>query len=133
MDAILVTGATGRQGGSVVDALLAEGVAVRGLTREATSERARRLALPLARRTRLAMLDPRDLGRVVARIFADPDRFAGRPLELAGDELTLGEMAAACSRVLGRPVAPEYVRPADARARLSEDVAAMFAWFDTVG
>ncbi len=51
LQTILVTGATGRQGGAVVDALLSEAFAgefdaltVRGLTRDAESDAARRLA-----------------------------------------------------------------------------------------
>ena len=36
--------------------------------------------------------------------FAQPDRWAGRTIELAGDELTLTQVAAVLSRVLGRPV-----------------------------
>jgi uncharacterized protein YbjT (DUF2867 family) len=249
---VLVTGATGRQGGSVVDALLADGVAVRAFTRDATSERARalsargvevvegdldrrthlrramdgvdgvflvtdyfsagrageihqgrngvraaaeagvdhlvyssvasadrapglehfrtkravesylhkrfpsatvlrpayfmsnfesqrsavadgRLALPLRRSTELALVDPRDIGRMAARAFADPERFAGRTVELAGDELTLSGMAAAFSEVLGRRVTPEHVRTDAAYERMGEEMADMFAWFNSVG
>jgi uncharacterized protein YbjT (DUF2867 family) len=252
MDPILVTGATGRQGGSVVDALLADGRSVRALTRDASSDRARRLAdrgvdvvegdlarrrdlrramagvdgvflvtnyfeagrageirqgrngvraaaeagvehvvfssvasadhapgvehfrtkhaiesylrrmlpsativrptyfmsnlesqraavadgtvaLPLGRYTRLSLVDPRDIGRVVAAVFADPDRFAGRTLDLAGDDLTLAELAGAFARVLGHPVAPDYVRREAARERMGADTVAMFEWFDRVG
>jgi uncharacterized protein YbjT (DUF2867 family) len=92
-----------------------------------------RLALPIGRYSRLALLDPVDLGRVAARAFADPDRFAGRTIELAGDVVTLREAAATFQRVLGHPVEAEYVRPADARERLSEDVVAMYEWLDRVG
>ncbi len=41
---VLVTGATGQQGGAVVQALLANGHRVRGLTRNTTSAAALRLA-----------------------------------------------------------------------------------------
>lgn len=252
MDRVLVTGATGQQGSSVVDALLADGVAVRAFTRDATSEAARaladrgvelfegdmdrhthlrramegvdgvflvtdyfsagrageihqgrngvraasevgvdhlvyssvasadrapglehfrtkravevylwkmfptatvlrptyftsnlesqrsaisdgRLALPLGTSTRLAMVDPRDIGRVAARVFADPARFAGDTIELAGDRLTLTEMAAAFSEVLDRPVVADHVREDHARERMDPEVADMFAWFNAVG
>jgi uncharacterized protein YbjT (DUF2867 family) len=252
VNTVLVTGATGRQGGSVVDALLADGVDVRALTRDPTSDRARaladrgvevvggdldrradlrramggvdgvflvtdffsagrageirqgrngvkaaveagvphlvyssvgsadraaglahfrskhavevylrkvvpdatvvrptyfttnlefqrdgieagRLSLPLSPRTRLAVLDPRDVGRVVARVFADPDRFAGRTLELAGDEVTPVEMAAHLSRAVGRPVTHVRTSRADARETLGDEVGAMYEWFDDVG
>lgn len=43
-ETILVMGATGRQGGAVVDELLARGYAVRGMTRSPQGKKARRLA-----------------------------------------------------------------------------------------
>ena len=41
---ILVTGATGRQGGAVVDALQARGYAVRGMTRKPEGKKAQKLS-----------------------------------------------------------------------------------------
>jgi uncharacterized protein YbjT (DUF2867 family) len=92
-----------------------------------------RLALPLGPRTRLAVVDPRDIGRVVARVFAAPERFAGQTLTLAGDQLTPPEFAAAFSHALGRPVTYERVPSATAREAIGEELAAMFEWFDAVG
>lgn len=43
-DTVLVMGATGRQGGAVVDELLSRGYAVRGMTRSPQGKKARRLA-----------------------------------------------------------------------------------------
>lgn len=224
---VLVVGATGTQGGAVVDALLADGRTVRGLTRDATSEAARRLAdrgvevvagdlsdpttlgaafdgidtvfhpsfgadevqfarhvvevareagvahlvvstggncddrpgvphvdakadvedlvhesglrytlirphtfysnlamqagalaqgrfpYPLAEGARLALVDPSDIGRLAARAIADPDRFAGETFELAGEALTLEELAATFADHLGRPVEPVRLTPAE--------------------
>jgi uncharacterized protein YbjT (DUF2867 family) len=224
---VLVVGATGTQGGATVDALLADGHAVRGLTRDATSDAARRLAdrgvevvasdlsdpamlgpafdgcdavfhpsfgadevgyarnvlaaardagvahlvvstggncddrpgvphvdakadveelvqesgldwtmlrphtfysnlamqagalaqgrfpYPLAEGSRLALVDPRDIGRLAARAVADPDGFAGETFELAGEALTLEELAATFADYLGRPVDPVRLTPAE--------------------
>ena len=44
VDTVLVVGSTGTQGGAVAHHLLADGIEVLALTREATSERARALA-----------------------------------------------------------------------------------------
>lgn len=54
---IAVFGATGNQGGAVVDALLSEGAEVRALVRDAASEGARRLA---ERGVEIAVADARD-------------------------------------------------------------------------
>ncbi|RYE89243.1 MAG: NmrA/HSCARG family protein [Myxococcales bacterium] len=45
-----------------------------------------------------------DIGRLVARVFADPARHLGQTLELAGDELTGPAIAAAFSRARGTPI-----------------------------
>lgn len=55
---IAVTGATGRQGGAVARALLADGWTVRGLTRDPTGERARALSASGIRMVRADMDDP---------------------------------------------------------------------------
>lgn len=46
-----------------------------------------------------------DIGRLVARVFADPARHLGQTLELAGDELTGPAIAAAFARARGTDVA----------------------------
>lgn len=58
----------------------------------------------------------RDVGRVVAQVFADPSRWAGRTVEVAGDALTGDELAAALAGHLGRPVAYGRI-PDDVLAR----------------
>ena len=46
-----------------------------------------------------------DIGRVAAAILDDRDRFAGRVINLAGDELTGAEIGAAIGMAVGRAVA----------------------------
>lgn len=43
-----------------------------------------------------------DIGAFAALAFADPDRYVGRALELAGDELTMPDIVAALGRRAGR-------------------------------
>lgn len=45
-----------------------------------------------------------DIGAFAALAFAHPDEYLGATLELAGDELTMTEVAAAMSRSFGRPI-----------------------------
>jgi uncharacterized protein YbjT (DUF2867 family) len=52
-----------------------------------------------------------DIGRIVAAVFADPERFGGQTFEIAGDALTGSELEALFSHAAGRPIA--YARFAD--------------------
>ena len=45
-----------------------------------------------------------DIAAFAALVFANPEEYLGRTLELAGDELTEPELAETFSRVIGRPV-----------------------------
>lgn len=53
-----------------------------------------------------------DIGAVVARVFADPNRHLGTTFELAGDELTGPQLAEKIGRALNRPLS--YARFPDA-------------------
>jgi uncharacterized protein YbjT (DUF2867 family) len=46
-----------------------------------------------------------DIGRIVACIFANPDRFDGRTIEIAGDEVTGTDMQEKLSRAAGKTIA----------------------------
>ncbi|MEU7742385.1 NmrA/HSCARG family protein [Nonomuraea sp. NPDC049158] len=58
-----------------------------------------------------------DIGAFAALAFADPDRYLGLALELAGDELSRADLVAAITRATGRPVNVEPI-PAERRAEL---------------
>ena len=47
----------------------------------------------------------KDIGRIVAGIFADPAKFGSRTIEIAGDAVTGTELARKFSRTAGRPIA----------------------------
>ncbi|MET9361213.1 NmrA/HSCARG family protein [Streptomyces sp. NPDC006632] len=90
------------------------------------------LTLAVDPRTRLQMIAPQDIGAIAAEAFDTPDEYLGRTVEIAGDELTGPQMAGVFARVAGRPVrfAPTPIERIRAH---SEEMAAMFDWFDTVG
>ena len=46
-----------------------------------------------------------DIGRIVARIFSEPERFLSRAFDIAGDSLSGTALAEKFSRALGRPIA----------------------------
>jgi uncharacterized protein YbjT (DUF2867 family) len=81
------------------------------LRMQAGALREGRFPYPLAEGARLSLVDPRDIGRLAARAFAAPDRFVGETFELAGDALTLEELAATFADVLGYDVEPVRVDP----------------------
>lgn len=81
---------------------------------------------------RLQVIAVDDIGALAARAFAQPERFIGQALEIAGDELTLEQMVAAYRRAKGRR--PWFLPlPAGLLARMDKDLGLMFRWFSTDG
>jgi uncharacterized protein YbjT (DUF2867 family) len=90
------------------------------------------LSLPMRPDKPLQMLAPEDLGAFVRIAFENPQDFAGKAIELAGDELTMPEAAEAFSRATGRHVRYEEM-PIETMRSFSQDMALMFQWFNTKG
>ena len=93
-----------------------------------------RLELPLIEDKKLQMVASEDIGHFVALAFERPGDFLGATFDLAGDELTMTEIAATFTRVMGRPVRfagdPAYI--AEIR-KFSEEFASMYTWFNESG
>ncbi|MBP2302095.1 NmrA/HSCARG family protein [Azospirillum picis] len=64
-----------------------------------------RFSFLLRRDQRMQVIAVEDIGRFVAAIFADPARFGGTTLEIAGDAVTGRELEALFSEAAGRPIA----------------------------
>jgi uncharacterized protein YbjT (DUF2867 family) len=47
----------------------------------------------------------RDIGKIVAAVFSDPERFVGRTIEIASDEVTGRDLGEKLTRAAGRPIA----------------------------
>lgn len=69
---------------------------------------------------RVQLIAVRDIGAFAALAFADPEHYAGKALELAGDELTGAQLVAAISAAIGRPLNTEPL-PAETLARFGLD------------
>jgi uncharacterized protein YbjT (DUF2867 family) len=81
--------------------------------------------------TRLQMIDVADIGKYGALAFTDP-RFKNLELDIAGDNVTLPQAAAAIGRALGRKL--EYLQiPIGEVRKNSDDFAKMLEWFEAVG
>ncbi len=90
-------------------------------------------ASPLPPNRRLAQVAVADIAAVDVRVLEDAARFAGRRIEVVGDDLSGDDAVAVLSRVTGRPFT--YFRvPLDAvRQQMGDDGAKMYEWFDRVG
>ncbi|MDH3427423.1 MAG: NmrA/HSCARG family protein [Gemmatimonadota bacterium] len=59
---------------------------------------------PLAPDFERVFVAPSDIGRLVAEAFDDPSNWLGREISIASDRITYAGIAAAMTRVIGRPV-----------------------------
>lgn len=69
-----------------------------------------------------------DIGKIVAVIFADPERFAARTIEIAGDAVTGSDLEASLSRATGRSIA--YFRFPDSLFEENPFLGRLAALFD---
>ncbi|TQM80994.1 uncharacterized protein YbjT (DUF2867 family) [Saccharothrix saharensis] len=90
------------------------------------------LYLPLPSDRALHLIAVRDVAAAAVLAFEQPDRFAGRRLDLAGESLTPAGMATALTAAIGQPIR-HHCPPLHVVARHSTDLAAMFAYFTDVG
>jgi len=91
-----------------------------------------RIACAVSPSTKIQMIAVDDVGRFAAEAFRDPRKWNEAEIDVAGDACTLPEAAAILSRQLGREITFEATS-IDAVRRQSEDLAAMFEWFDRTG
>jgi uncharacterized protein YbjT (DUF2867 family) len=90
------------------------------------------LAVGIAPETKLQMIAVADIGKYGRLAFERHAELNGTAVDIAGDELTMPEVAAILSAELGRPVTHFQV-PLEEVRKASEDFAIMLEWFDRVG
>ncbi|MBA3616419.1 MAG: NmrA family NAD(P)-binding protein [Rubrobacteraceae bacterium] len=176
---ILVSGATGNQGGAVARRLLKRDFRVRALSRDTQKPEAQALAeggaevvrgdlndrssvdralegaygvffmqnwemmrdqildgtlaQPLDPEKPLQQVNVEDIGAFTAIAFENPDEWLGREVDLAGDELTMLEVAETMSQVTGREISYYQVPWNQFREQMGEEFAVMYEWFNEVG
>ena len=91
------------------------------------------LPQPLSPDTKLQQLSEEDYGKMVAEVFERPADFANRAIEVASVEMTMPEIAAAFSHVLGKPVNYQQIPFEAFEQQAGEEVTIMFRWFENVG
>lgn len=90
------------------------------------------IAMALPAHTPLQQVSRLDLGRVVAAVVADPGRWIGRRVEVAGDDPTPARMARIVGDAAGGPVAFRRI-PMERLRQANPDMAAMFTYLTESG
>ena len=91
------------------------------------------LAMPLDEGVHLQMVDIDDVGKAATVAFRRPDDFVGTRHNLAGQALTLEQMARTLSEVIDIDVEPQHVPVEQAKEQIGEEAAAMYQWFNEHG
>lgn len=91
-----------------------------------------KLAIPLPPDRTLQQVSVQDISSFVALVVENPDRFRGKRIDIASDELTGKRAAEIISTASGRQI--DYVQqPIEEVFKMSPDAARMSEWFDEVG
>ncbi len=76
----------------------------------------------------LQMIAVEDVGVFAALVFANPNQYLGKTIELSGDEQTEAQVAETFTKVIGRPV--RLGEPGGIGAAAGEELAAMLNFFN---
>jgi uncharacterized protein YbjT (DUF2867 family) len=79
------------------------------------------------------MVAVEDIGVFAAMAFENPDEWVGREVDLAGDEMTMPEIADTFSRVIGRQVDYVQVPWEGFEEQMGEEYTVMYRWFNDYG
>ncbi|GAB1318094.1 NmrA-like family domain-containing protein 1 [Madurella fahalii] len=90
-------------------------------------------AAALKPETKLQLVSVRDIGIFAAKAFADPAKWAGRVVGLAGDALTLNEAKAKFKKVTGKKMPQSWTIAGKLMLWGVKELGAMFAWFEKEG
>jgi uncharacterized protein YbjT (DUF2867 family) len=91
------------------------------------------LALPLDADTRLQMISVDDIGVFVTMAFEHPGHWQGRAVDLAGDEISMTDIAEAFGRMVGRNVRYVQIPWNQFEQTAGHDMTLMYRWFQDVG
>lgn len=86
------------------------------------------LTMALKPETKLQMIAVDDVGAIALKIFNNPSEYIGKEIEIAGDELTMPDIAAIYKKTSGKDTTFNEL-PVDILRSNSEEMANMFQWF----
>jgi uncharacterized protein YbjT (DUF2867 family) len=90
-------------------------------------------AASLKPETKLQLVSVRDIGVFAAKALTEPEKWAGRAVSLAGDELTLAEAKAKFKKVTGKDLPQGWGIMAKGLLWFVGDIGKMFKWFEREG
>lgn len=90
-------------------------------------------ATPLAPTRKLAQIAVADIAAYAVLALENPDRFAGKQTDIAGDEVSGEEACAILSRVTGKKFSYFQVPMDMIKKRMGDDGAKMYEYFERVG
>lgn len=91
------------------------------------------LLQPLSPTTKLQQLSEEDYGLMVAEVFERPADFAYRAIEVASVDMTMTEIAAAFSHVLGKTINYQQIPFETFEQQAGLEMTLMYRWFEHVG
>jgi uncharacterized protein YbjT (DUF2867 family) len=80
----------------------------------------------------LQFICSQDIGAFAALVISYPDRFSGKRIDIAGDEIAPSALAAEFTDATGKPITVESI-PLTVAEGYSHDLAAMFRYFQETG
>lgn len=92
-----------------------------------------KLMFPLSPETRLQMIAVDDIGAFVTMAFQHPGKWQGRAVELAGDELSMTQIAEALGRAARRDVRYVQIPWDQFEQHAGHEMTVMCRWFEDVG
>lgn len=91
------------------------------------------LSFPLTPETKLQLIAVDDIGGFATMAFEKPGHWQGRAVELAGDEMSMADLAASFGRMAGRDVEYRQAPWDEFEKKVGPERIKMFHWFQDVG
>jgi uncharacterized protein YbjT (DUF2867 family) len=91
------------------------------------------LSTPVLPERKLQMIALSDIGEFASEVFLRPEEFAGKEIDLAGDELAMTDIALQISCATNQPIRYEAIPEEKAEAAVGRDFALMYRWFNRQG
>jgi uncharacterized protein YbjT (DUF2867 family) len=82
---------------------------------------------------RIQVVAANDIGAFAAKALLEPERFAGRAIGIAGDELNFEEACEVFKREMGVEMPTTFCAVGSVLKMAMKDIGAMFKWFETGG
>jgi uncharacterized protein YbjT (DUF2867 family) len=87
-----------------------------------------KLVLPTQKHTVQQFISSEDIGKISAIIFSNPEKYFGRTMNLASEQMDGEQLAATFSKAMGREIKFQHLPMLITRLVMGRDLAKMFRW-----